>query len=267
MHSPVGTWSWYAHDLRDTSVPIHRISRRYPIRRTVVKVGDFTDGARRRLSREAVLDAALELVDAEGLDALSIRRLARGLGVTPMALYWHFRDKEELVDGVVDRILGEVDLTDAPSAPWQERIAAVLRSYLAVLRAHHASCAQLLGAGRTPGRHGLAALERGLGILDDAGLAPEEATQLLRHLVHGAIALVAAPTVGLALADPQRQREGEAWLSSLPRERFPHVVEAAGPLSRCDDVDRYYEQGMTFLLAGAQAMVELAGARSLESQT
>src|SRR5512135_623562 len=64
---------------------------------------------RARLSKQAVVQRALALADAEGLDALTIRRLATELGVTPMALYWHFRNKEELLAGLADQVWGELD--------------------------------------------------------------------------------------------------------------------------------------------------------------
>ncbi|HJZ03619.1 MAG TPA: TetR family transcriptional regulator, partial [Streptosporangiaceae bacterium] len=53
------------------------------------------DGERTRLSKRAVVDRALKLADADGLDTLTIRKLAQDLGVTPMALYWHFRSKDD----------------------------------------------------------------------------------------------------------------------------------------------------------------------------
>jgi len=62
------------------------------------------DGERPRLSKAAVIDGALKLADADGLDTLTIRKLATHLGVTPMALYWHFRSKEELLDAVAYQV-------------------------------------------------------------------------------------------------------------------------------------------------------------------
>src|ERR1041384_6560467 len=64
---------------------------------------------RTRLSKQAVVQRALALADADGLDALTIRRLATELSVTPMALYWHFRNKEELLGGPADQAWSELD--------------------------------------------------------------------------------------------------------------------------------------------------------------
>ena len=73
---------------------------------------------RRPLSREAVIDHALAVADLDGLDAVSIRRIAQDFGVTPMALYWHVKNKDELLAAMGDRILSVIDMPepDADSA-------------------------------------------------------------------------------------------------------------------------------------------------------
>src|SRR3712207_6706763 len=91
---------------------------------------------RTTLTPRAVVEGALALADSEGLEAVTIRRLAKELGVTPMALYWHFRSKGELLEGVAARIFEEVDLSVDASATWQEQLRALLGSLLGVLRAH-----------------------------------------------------------------------------------------------------------------------------------
>src|SRR6185437_5034921 len=85
---------------------------------------------RTRLSRSAVVDRAIELADAEGVDALTIRRLATELGVTPMALYWHFRSKEELITGLADRIWGEIRTDVDPALPWQDQLRGIFGSLI-----------------------------------------------------------------------------------------------------------------------------------------
>ncbi len=67
-------------------------------------------------------DRALALADSEGVDALTIRRLATELGVTPMALYWHFRSKEELIAGLAERIWGEIRTDVDRSSPWFDHL-------------------------------------------------------------------------------------------------------------------------------------------------
>ena len=102
------------------------------------------DGERTRLTRRAVVDRAMQLADAAGLDALTIRKLAPELGVTPMALYWHFRSKDELLDGLAERVWSEIDVDVDAAAPWPDQLRGLLESLLQVLRAHPAAPALLL---------------------------------------------------------------------------------------------------------------------------
>ena len=75
------------------------------------------DAERTRLSKRAVVDRALKLADADGLDTLTIRKLAQDLGVTPMALYWHFRSKDDLLEGMAEQVWSEIDVTRRPVGP------------------------------------------------------------------------------------------------------------------------------------------------------
>src|SRR5512142_2269253 len=94
------------------------------------------EGDKPRLSKRTVTEGALKLADAHGLDALTIRKLAEHLGVTPMALYWHFRSKEELLEGVSEQVWGEIDVNVDPDAPWWAQLQGMLESLVTVLRAH-----------------------------------------------------------------------------------------------------------------------------------
>ena len=91
-----------------------------------ISQSDQPDGERPRLSKDAVTGRALELADADGLDALTIRKLAQHLGVTPMALYWHFRSKEDLLEGMGERVWSEVDMNVDPAAAWPDQLRAML---------------------------------------------------------------------------------------------------------------------------------------------
>ena len=94
-----------------------------------------------------MVDRAMQLADAAGLDALTIRKLAQELGVTPMALYWHFRSKDELLDGLAERVWSEIDIDVDHAAPWPDQLRGLLESLLQVLRAHPAAPALLLHQG------------------------------------------------------------------------------------------------------------------------
>src|SRR4028119_2492819 len=135
---------------------------------------------RTTLTPRTVVEGALALADSEGLEAVTIRRLAEELGVTPVALYWHFRSKDELLDGVAASIFEEIDLSVDASARWQEQLRALLGSMVNVLRAH-TSTAILLSTRTASSEGSLRATEVTLDILGRGGFSPTEATQIARH--------------------------------------------------------------------------------------
>src|SRR5271156_1208264 len=102
------------------------------------------DGERARLSKRAVIERALMLADTDRLDAPTIRKLRQHLGVTPMALYWHFRSKEDLLEEVSGHLWGELDLNVDPVAPWPAQLQGLLESLIGVLRAHRSAPRLLL---------------------------------------------------------------------------------------------------------------------------
>ena len=71
-----------------------------------------------------------KLADADGLEAVTIRRLAQELGVTPMALYWHFKNKDELMLGLADYLLADVKATRGPDDPWLKQLRAMVEALL-----------------------------------------------------------------------------------------------------------------------------------------
>src|SRR4051795_2319292 len=87
------------------------------------------------LSRDVVADLALAIADAEGIEAVTIRRLATELGVTPMALYWHFKTKDDLLDGLADRMLDALELPER-TGNWVADIRAALVALVTAMRPH-----------------------------------------------------------------------------------------------------------------------------------
>ena len=135
------------------------------------------DAERPRLSKRTVTESALKLADADGLDALTIRKLAQHLGVTPMALYWHFRSKEDLLEGVAEQVWDEIDVNVDPDTPWWAQLQGLLESLVKVLRAHSAA-AQLLLEHEKRNEAALRATEVTLGVLRTAGFDPQHASAI-----------------------------------------------------------------------------------------
>ncbi len=188
-----------------------------------------TESAERaRLSREAVVDGALALAGEAGMDGLTIRRLAHQLGVTPMALYWHFKNKDELLVGMADRVWSLVDSGVDPALSWPEQLRALMRSLVGVLRAHPDVTPLLGSVGVTRTSSCLPITDAALSILHRAGYSPRQSADLCVHGLRTAVGLVAG-------------------------ER--HTIAAAEPPSSRDDLDAYYEFGLELFIAGVIALV------------
>jgi len=222
---------------------------------TATKARDDTE--RTRLSKQAVTERALALADAAGPEALTIRRLAQDLGVTPMALYWHFRSKEELIAGITDRIWGEIRTDVDPAAPWPAQLRGLLESLIDVLRAHP-SASQLLLTGEKQSEGARQATEAALEVLHQAGFDPGQASEIARTaLFTGLMMVMSEPGYDPALTAEQRadlQRRKLVELASLPPDRYPRLVEAAGPMTACDDPEFHYRFGVDLFIAGVETI-------------
>ena len=142
-----------------------------------------------RLDRDSVLDAGIETADEDGLDAVTLRRLAERLSVTPMALYRHVASKDDLLDGMADLLYSELDLP-APGGDWWEGLAAIARSTRRVLLAH--PWAVPLFGRPLDGPHTLA-LDRALhDSLREAGFSKQD-TQELHDQLSGMVFALIAP--------------------------------------------------------------------------
>lgn len=215
------------------------------------------DGERTRLTRAAVVDRALALADKLGLDALTIRKLATELGVTPMALYWHFRGKDELLEGLAERVWSEIDLTVDRAAPWTEQIRALLESLLTVLRAHPAAPGLLLHSEKLHAEAALNATELTLDIFRTAGFGPKDASYAARSVLWTGITLVMSEPGIESLNDDERaelQRKKQVQLASQPLARYPRLVECAIPMTACDDPETHYQFGVDLFIGGLAAI-------------
>jgi TetR/AcrR family transcriptional regulator, tetracycline repressor protein len=215
------------------------------------------DGERARLSKDTVTGRALKLADADGLDALTIRKLAQDLGVTPMALYWHFRSKEDLLEGMGERVWSEVDSNVDPAAAWPDQLRAMLESLVRVLRAHP-SASQLLLVAEKRNEGALRAAETALSLLRGAGFDPEHASAIARGALWTGIMLVLSdPCYKPELSADERaehQRRGQIELAMLPVNRFPSLVECAIPMTASEDPDFHYRFGIDIFIAGVKAV-------------
>jgi AcrR family transcriptional regulator len=187
------------------------------------------------LTRPRVVRAALRLADQHGLPELTMRALATALQVSPMALYNHVRDKDELIDLLVDLILGEVDLS-AAAGDWAAQLRALLCSYHRVLTAHP-GLARVYSTRVRLGPHHLRVMERGIGLLLHAGFPPAEAADAFFALY--------TYTVGYH----QMGRVDPLDYAALPPDQIPAITAVTAHLSGLRQPGRF-EYGLDTLLNG-----------------
>src|SRR5215469_582404 len=216
---------------------------------------------RTRLSKQAVVDRGLALADAGGLDKLTIRRLAQDLGVTPMALYWHFRSKEDLLTGLADQLWGEIDVNVDPSKSWSGQLRGLMESLIAVLRAHP-SASQLLMDMEKQSEPALRATEVTLEVLRGAGFDPRHATAIARSALWTALMLRSSePGTKPGMTDAELEehlRQSQVRMAMLPADRYPRVVECAAELTDCDP-EFHYQFGIDLFIAGVEAVAATLG--------
>lgn len=212
---------------------------------------------RERLSRETLAASALDLADREGIDAVTIRRLATEHSVTPMALYWHFKDKDAVLDGIAEQIYRSVVLPEKSDAPWDEQLRVALTAVLAAIRPHPLA-ADLLAPRVMKSEAGLVLAERVIGMLRDGGFSAQEATQTASFLLCSIVTLVTSEpgrlTPGTDEAQDEEQRAKRARLESLSPKQFPFLIESSRYFLECDDEQSYFGNGMDFLLAGVRGI-------------
>jgi AcrR family transcriptional regulator len=212
-------------------------------------------GRRRRepISREAIVTAAIRLLDREGLTALSMRRLAEELGTGAASLYWHVGSKDGLLDLVFDELIGEEQVPEADPSRWQEQLKDIARAQRRISLRH--PYLVRISIGRIPmGPNALRFSERVITILRAGGLPPRLAVQgylLLIATVNGFTVDEtgvdddgpAGPDGNTPPSDPARRQEAadmaRDYVASLPAEQFPNMVALADEFAFADADERF----------------------------
>ena len=204
-----------------------------------------------RISRDAIVAAAVQLLDREGLAALSMRRLAEELDTGAASLYWHVGSKDGLLDLVLDQIIGENQVPDPDPPRWQEQLKDVARDQRRISLRH--PYVVRISIGRIPmGPNALQFSERVLAILRAGGLPPRLAMQgylLLIATVNGftvdETGVDDAPGAGAnALPSDEASLQQVAdmardYIASLPAELFPTMTALADEFAFADPDERF----------------------------
>jgi AcrR family transcriptional regulator len=181
--------------------------------------------SRERTSPEAIVTAAVKVIDAEGLDALTIRRLAGELGVAPMTVYSYVRGKDELLDLIVDRVAADIVLPPT-SWSWRDRARALAHSLRDALLAHPDG-ARLISERPMTSPNAFRLFDAGLGIFRSAGFPDDQAANAyfaFGNYVMGSVtqAIAARRAPGAADSDGPGPDPSD-FAQRLPADQFPNI--------------------------------------------
>jgi TetR/AcrR family tetracycline transcriptional repressor len=177
---------------------------------------------RGQLSRDAIVEAATAILAADGLAALTMRRVADRLGVEAMSLYNHVRDKRDLLDGVASRALAQLEVPDY-GLPWPDRLRRLVLSLYEVLAANPWLVMVLTAEQIEPREPAiLLAMDAAIAIFEDAGLEPPQQVSAFRGILALCFGVVLTHTIGLRMSPAQAE-------SHFAASNVDHWKEAASP--------------------------------------
>ena len=205
-------------------------------------------GQRAGLSRGAVLAAARRIADEQGVDRLTMRRLAAELGVMPNAVYSYLPNKEALLDALIDDLLGDIDPGDPAEGDWRDGLVRVMDASRRLLLAHPQLVPVFLarpGLGPNAARLG----ELTFRLLRRGGVEGERAVEAFRVLLIYSLGFAAFQAPRLQVDSAARRRRAEATFAGLPEDRFPEMRRLAGHLA-APTTDRQFHTGLRWLLDG-----------------
>jgi len=210
------------------------------------------------LSRQRVLGAAVALADRSGVGSLSMRKLAQELGVEAMSLYHHVDSKDDILDGIVDVVFGEIELP-AGEADWKSAMRRRAVSAREALRRHPWATA-LMESRSTPGPANVRHHDAVLGVLRNAGFPVElaaHAYSLLDAYIYG----FALQETSLPFSTPEETAEvAQSIMAEFPADQYPHLAEIAieHVLKPGYDYGNEYAFGLELILDGLDRALRAA---------
>ncbi|MFL5647502.1 MAG: TetR/AcrR family transcriptional regulator [Chloroflexota bacterium] len=215
-----------------------------------VEIKGDSDQRRAPLTRERVLEAAVDLADREGIDAVSMRRLGQELGIEAMSLYTHIRGKEDLLDGMVDVVVAGIPV-DTVGPDWRATLRRQILDARGVMLRHRWA-ARIIETRTAPGLATLGYMEAATGIIRDGGFSVD--------LTHHAMHVLGSRVLGFnqdLYDDSGTPDEAAAAFAAQLASTYPNIAAIAGAASHegglggCDD-DYEFEFGLDLILDGLE---------------
>jgi AcrR family transcriptional regulator len=209
-----------------------------------------TTGRRRQpLTRQAIIEAAIKIIDLEGVDALTVRRLGQELGTGSATLYWYVGSKDELGEIVFDHVMGQLELPELDPQRWQAQFKEFAHAAYQLLLQHNDLVR--FSIGRIPvGPNMLRIMEWSLDLLNAAGVPPKVASYMGDIFGRYLDASVLELTAG---GGGSPEQVGE-WFMSLPRDQFPNLLAMSAELMS-GDADERFEFGLDLMVRGIESYI------------
>lgn len=183
-----------------------------------------------RLDRTEIVRVSLELLDADGVEQFSTRKLAARLGIKSPSLYWHVKGKEELFALVLDHVVGECELP-ARRAGWRQQLDTIGHGLRTVL-IEHAAAPQLLLGRPLFGPNGLRLADHIIGALRDHDFTDKLASYGYIIFLNYVVGFASQETAfGKGPGGRERLDQVESFLGALPKDQFPDLTAVAGELT------------------------------------
>ncbi len=206
------------------------------------RVSDPKPRAEPALDQRQIVQAALDLLDEAGFDGLTMRSLAQKLGVKAASLYWHVRDKQELLGLLAEEICAPMSVPDR-ALPWLDRLEAFANEYRRVLLAHRDAARVLAGSGAPSGPNRLRLTEIMLRTLLEAGFSHKNAAYagfLMNDYVTTFVLEETRDASGeIASAPEDSLASVRNWIEGLPPNDYPSVVALADYLTESNADERF----------------------------
>lgn len=219
-----------------------------------------SDEPRTPLNRERVLRAAVALADEHGIDSLTMRELGTRLGVEAMSLYNHVANKDDILDGIVDLVVSEIDLPPG-TVDWKEAMRARAVSAQAVF-SRHPWVSSLIDSRESSGPARLQYFDWMIGTLRRAGFTLEMAARALSVLDSYIYGFGRQQLNMSAGGDATPEETAEAFLDAIPAAEYPHLREMVVEYAMTSGYDESadFEFGLGLILDGLQRLLDRAEA-------
>lgn len=213
---------------------------------------------RERLTRDRVIEAAIQVMDAESLGAVSMRRVAREVGVEAMSLYHHVRDKDDLLQGICDRVMSDFEFPQG-EGDWEARCRAGARAWRQLLQ-RHPDLMRLFAETHGPSPQSADSLrptEFALRLFREIGLTDRDSVQAFHAFggyIQGFVMMEGGSIKG---SGHERNFAAAALEAGLPSDAFPALSAVGHYFTECD-ADEQFEFGLDLMIAGLRAKVASA---------